>query len=207
MTTSTIPVFPGDIGAYLDQAPLPAYRVAQHPRDEWETAIEPGLTAGQRRRAMGRASRRKPNRRRASIARGIGAALLVAAALAAAITSAPRAGAAERTAALPSVTVGTPVVKAGGYVKLSVRFGSCVRDVRAWVTSGDDGPDNTRVNRVDASEAKPGTDFTVWVRISSATAAAMPGTWYAGSVQAEACGSGAVVADYVASPPLFQVAS
>lgn len=206
MTTDMIPVFPGTIGDHLDATGL-----------DWQAFADATLSHDPAAGRMGRqlvrkasahqASHRKPNRRRASIAKGIGAALLVAAALAAAITSAPRANAAEHSQTSPSITVDTPAVHAGQYVKLSVRFGSCVRDVRAWVTSGDDGPDNTRVNRVDASEAKPGTDFTVWVRISSATAAAMPGTWYVGSVQASACGSGAPVADYVASPPLFQVAS
>lgn len=205
MTTSTIPVFPGDIGAALDHA------------GDWERFAEATLTHQPEAGPMGRelvrkasphqGRHRKPNRRRAVIAKGLGASLVIAAIFGSVTLGMPASQAHASTVQGPSVTVDSPVVHAGGYVKLSVRFSSCVRNVRAWVTSGDDGPGNTRVSRVDAQEARPGEDFTVWVAISPATAAAMPGTWYVGSVQAVACGSGAPVADYVAVPPLFQVAS
>jgi hypothetical protein len=199
MTTTTVPpVFPGTIGDHLDQTGR-----------SWELFADATLTHQPEAREMGRklarsASHRKPNRRRSSIAKGITTALLIAAALGA---TAPRANAAVHSQAGPSITVDTPAVHGGGYVKLSIRFGACVRNVRAWVTSGDDGPDNTRVNRVDASEARPGEDFTVWVGIDQAAAASMPGTWYVGSVQWDGCGSGAQGADYIAVPPLFRVAS
>jgi hypothetical protein len=108
----------------------------------------------------------------------------------------------------PAIAADTPAVHVGphrpAYVRLTVRFAACVHGVRAWVTAGDDGPGNTAVNRIDASEARRGDVFTVWVRISRADAVAMPGTWSVTSVQAEACRTGAPVAiDY--PNPVFQV--
>ena len=202
MTTSTIPVFPGDIGAALDHA------------GDWERFAEATLTHQPEAGPMGRelvrkasphqARHRKPNRRRSVIAKGMGACLAIAAISGAVTLGTPASQAHAGTVRGPSVTVDSPVVHAGGYVRLSVRFGGCVRNVRAWVTSGDDGPGNNAVNRIDASEAKAGSVFTVWVRIPASLAASMPGTWSVTSVQATACSGAAVAIGY--PNPEFQVA-
>ena len=66
------------------------------------------------------------------------------------------------------------------------------------------GGGNNAVNRVDASEAKAGSVFTVWVRIPASLAASMPGTWSVTSVQATACSGAAVAIGY--PNPVVQVA-
>lgn len=109
------------------------------------------------------------------------------------------------------VVVNTPAVRVTdrtGYVKLTVRFGECVRNVRAFITSGDDGPDNTRYNRLDREEKRSGTTFTVYVGITPQTAQAMPGTWYVSSVQADACSGNPSWGVGIYYPnPVFQVTS
>jgi len=118
------------------------------------------------------------------------------------------AGTAHAQTRTPAIAVDTAAVHVPGprpgYVRLSVRFGQCVRDVRAWVTAGDDGPGNTRSNRVDRAEATPGRDFTVYVSITRADATGFPGTWSVTSVQAETCQGGRPVALYWPNP-VFQV--
>jgi hypothetical protein len=131
-------------------------------------------------------------------------------ALAALMLTGLAAGTAHAQTRTPVITVATAIVRVTGhqpgYVRLSVRFGQCVRDVRAWVTAGDDGPGNTRSNRVDHAEARPGRDFTVYVSISHADATAFPGTWSVTSVQAATCQDSKPVAlDW--PNPVFQVTS
>jgi hypothetical protein len=120
------------------------------------------------------------------------------------------AGTAHAQTRTPAITVGTATVHVPGprpgYVRLSVRFGQCVRDVRAWITAGDDGPGNTRSNQVDQAEARPGRDFTVYISITRADATESPGTWSVTSVQATACQDGQPAAlDW--PNPVFQVTS
>jgi hypothetical protein len=167
------------------------------------SAYAEAMIAGQALPFPHRARHRKPSRH--VIRKALGASLAIAAMAGGLTLAAPASQAHASVTARPAVTVDTPVVHGGGYVKLSIRFGACVRNVRAWVTSGDDGPANTRVNRVDRSEAAPGSVFTVYVSINAADAQSMPGTWSVTSVQATACGTGSPVAiDY--PNPVFQVA-
>jgi hypothetical protein len=123
------------------------------------------------------------------------AAVTAAGVLAAAVTLPPPASAATRRQ--PSIIVDTAAVHVQrsrpGYVELSVRFPERVLDVRGWITAGDDGPGNTRVNRIDRAEATPGYDFTVWVAVTYHYAAADAGTWSVTSVQAVTAAGGAPV--------------